>query len=34
MEQRPLRRFAVLVGINCYFDKPFRGCVRDVHAIR
>ncbi|GAB1317147.1 hypothetical protein MFIFM68171_07357 [Madurella fahalii] len=34
MEQRPPQRFAVLIGIDCYFDKPLRGCVRDVHAIR
>jgi len=34
MERRPPQRFAVLIGIDCYFDKPLRGCVRDAQAIR
>jgi len=34
MEQAPPHRFALLIGNDCYFDKPLRGCVRDVYAIR
>ena len=27
-------RYALLIGINCYAEKPLKGCIRDVEAIK